>query len=255
MKTRLLPSLVIALASCGLLATSLQAGPFDFLKSFKPEKVSENPSDLMAGLSQGDMVAALKEALNNGALNAVADLSKDGGYLNSPDVRIPLPGNLSRVEKILRKLKQDEMADNLNRTINSAAEDAVMEAAPIFRKAISEITFADAQNILLGDDRAATDYFRRNTITDLKEKFLPIVAKATEASGATAAYKSVVEKGESISRFLSVRDLDLDDYVTDEALDGLFLRMAEEEKKIREQPAARTSELLQKVFSQIGVKK
>jgi len=204
------------------------------------------------------MVGGLKEALGKGVEQAIARLGHEGGFLTNMSVKIPLPDKLRAVEKTLRVVKQEKLADDFVNTINRAAELAVPEAASVFREAITAMSLSDAKAILTGGTNAATQYFRRTTETNLFNKFLPIVKKATDEAGVTSAYKRFVEKGATTgslgslgNSFLKTDSLDVDSYVTTKALDGLFKMVAEEEKRIRENPAARTSELLQKVFGGI----
>ena len=201
------------------------------------------------------MVQGLKEALGKGVQQAVSRLGHDGGFLTNANVRIPMPEKLRTVEKTLRVLKQDKLADDFVATMNHAAEQAVPEAAGVFADAIKGMSIADARAILTGTNNAATQYFRRTTETNLFVKFLPIVKQATEQTGVTSAYKQLMAKAEGANSFgsfgrslLGAEDLDVDAYVTNKALDGLFTMVAAEEKLIRENPAARTRALLQKVF-------
>ncbi len=194
------------------------------------------------------MVAALKEALDKGTRYAVDKLGKEGGFLDNAQVRIPMPDSLAWVEKSLRTLRQDQLADEFIATMNHAAERAVPEAAAIFSEAIRAMTLEDARGILAGPDDAATRYFRDKTGNELTGKLRPIVTDATSRAGVTAAYKDMVAKAGGLGGLLSPESTDLDGYVTEKTLDGLFLMLAEEEKRIRENPLARTSDLLEKVF-------
>jgi hypothetical protein len=155
----------------------------------------------------------------------------------------------------LRTLHQDKLADEFVTTLNRAAERAVPEAAAVLGDAIKQITLADAQTILTGTNNAATAYFRRVGETNLQQRFLPIVRTATQQAGVTSAYKKMMEKasfgGFSAGSLLGRDATDLDGYVTRKALDGLFLKIGEEEKRIRENPVARTTDLLQKVFGAV----
>ena len=212
-------------------------------------------ASLTASLSQDQVVQGLKEALGKGVQQAVSRLGHDGGFLTNANVRIPMPEKLRTVEKTLRVLKQDKLADDFVATMNHAAEQAVPEAAGVFADAIKGMSIADARAILTGTNNAATQYFRRTTETNLFVKFLPIVKQATEQTGVTSAYKQLMAKAEGANSFgsfgrslLGAEDLDVDAYVTNKALDGLFTMVAAEEKLIRENPAARTTALLQKVF-------
>ena len=220
-------------------------------------------SGALGALPQDQMVGGLKEALAKGLSSAVGRLGKDGGFLNNGAVRIPVPAAMQKVEKAARALKQDAMVDDFVRVMNTAAEKAVPEAAVVFGDAVKQMSIADAKNVLAGTNNAATTYFRRTTETNLYTRFLPIVRKATDTAGVSAAYKKVLDSaglsgdtGKLISSLGSFggkqfdpKSLDLDDYVTRKSLDGLFSMVAEEEKRIRENPAARTTDLLKKVFA------
>jgi hypothetical protein len=194
------------------------------------------------------MVSGLKEALDKGTQFAVDSLGKDGGFLDNSNVKIPMPDSLSWVEKSLRTLHQDELADEFIGTMNHAAEQAVPEAAAIFGEAIQNMSVEDAQGILTGPDDAATQYFRTNTETALTAKMRPIVEDATAQAGVTSAYKNMTAGAGGMTSLLPADTTDLDGYVTGKTLDGLFLMIAEEEKKIRENPLARSTDLLKKVF-------
>ena len=211
-----------------------------------------------SSLSQDQVVRGLKEALGKGVQQAVSRLGHDGGFLTNLNVKIPMPEKLRTVEKTLRALKQDTLADEFVSTMNHAAEQAVPEAAGIFGEAIKRMTIEDAKAILTGTNNAATQYLRKTTETNLFAKFLPIVKKATDQAGVTAAYKRLMEKVDAGKLFgsfgrslLGAESVDMDAYVTNKALDGLFKMVADEEQRIRENPAARTSALLQKVFGAV----
>jgi len=205
----------------------------------------------VAALSVDEMTKGLKEALAKGTEKAVADLGKTNGFLGNVAVKIPMPQKLQEVEKGLRMMKQDKYADEFIATMNHAAEAAVPEAGPIIGDAIREMTVTDARNILDGPDDAATQYFRKTSEKHLKEKMLPIVKTATEKAGVTAAYKKFTEKAGFMASFLQKEGLDVDQYVTNKAFDGLFLMIAAEEKEIRKNPAARTTDLLKQVFGSV----
>ena len=235
-----------------------QAALLDSL-GFGKKGTNETSSGLPASLSQDQVVAGLKEALGQGVQRAVSQLGHDGGFLTNLNVKIPMPEKLRSVEKTLRALKQEKLADDFVTTMNHAAEQAVPEAAGVFGQAIKAMSITDAKNILTGTNNAATQYFRKTTGTNLFEKFLPIVKKATDETGVTSAYKQLMEKAGSGSAFgslsqsvLGAESMDVDAYVTNKALDGLFKMVAEEEKRIRENPVARTSDLLQTVFGAVA---
>lgn len=211
----------------------------------------------LASLSADQAVAGLKEALGKGIQNAVKNLGRDGGFMTNPEVKVTLPEKLQKVEASLRLAGQGKLADDFVATMNSAAEQAVPAAVGIFAGAVSKMSFADAKTILSGPDNAATEYFRRNTQTNLFNAFLPIVASATEKVGVTATYKKMTAKAstaQSLGSLVGVKtpallsQTDLDDYVANKALEGLFKMVAAEEKNIRENPAARTTSLLKTVF-------
>ncbi len=208
-----------------------------------------------AALTQDQVIQGLKEALGKGVQQAVSKLGHEDGFLTNLNVKIPLPEKLRTAEKTLRALKQDKLADDFVNTMNRAAEQAVPEAAGVFADAVKKMTIEDARSILAGTNNAATQYFRRTTETNLYARFLPIVKKATDQTGVTSAYKQLMEKaggGSALGSFgrslLGPESIDVDGYVTNKALDGLFKMVAEEEKRIRENPVARTSDLLKQVF-------
>jgi hypothetical protein len=163
-----------------------------------------------------------------------------------------MPDSLGWVEKSLRTLGQDQLADEFVASMNHAAEQAVPEAAAIFSDAIQQMTLDDARAILNGPDDAATAYFRSHTETELTERMLPIVTRTTENTGVTSAYKRMLASAGGMTSLLSGDATDIDGYVTQQALDGLFSMVAIEEKRIRENPMARSSELLQKVFGSVS---
>jgi len=255
MKT-FLPIIVPLLISMG----TSRAGLFDALGfGKKGTNATASPQSILtSALSQDQMIQGLKEALGKGVQQAVGRLGHDNGFLTNLNVRIPMPDKLRTVEKTLRTLKQDKLADDFVNTMNHAAEQAVPEAAAVFGDAIKGMSIADAKTILTGTNNAATQYFRKTTQTNLYAKLLPIVKRATDQTGVTSAYKRLMEQANGAGSFgafgrslLGAEAMDVDQYVTNKALDGLFSMVAEEEKHIRENPVARTSDLLQKVFGAI----
>jgi hypothetical protein len=196
--------------------------------------------------SEFEIAQGLKEALAVGTERAVGRLGvRDGFWLNR-NVNIPLPESLRKVEKTLRSFGQGKVVDEFHLSLNRAAEAAVPEAVSIFGDAIRGMTLTDARQILNGPNNAATEYFRGRTSTALAARFNPIVAKATASVGATRKYKDLSGKVGKVVPGYQMQDLDA--YVTDRALAGLFVTLANEELKIRQDPAARTTELLKKVF-------
>lgn len=202
-----------------------------------------------AKLSTADISLGLKDALKVGVKNAVFDLGRDGGYLQNPQVKIPLPKNLQKIEKTLRFAGQGKKVDEFVEAMNRAAEKAVPVAIDIFTDAILQMTFNDARQILFsGQDDAATQFFRRTSGENLRIKFRPIVEDFTAKVGVTQKYKQMIGKNNLFGAIVGKDAQDLDGYVTEKALDGLFLMVANEERKIRRDPLGRTTSILRKVF-------
>lgn len=211
-------------------------------------------------LSNKQINRGLKQALKVGAERAVALLGKTGGYLDDPSVRIPLPGALETVAKTLRSVGQGKYVDEFETTVNRAAEQAIPETLAIVKKTVTGMSLQDVRGILEGGDNAATEYLRKQAGEDLHKAIKPIVERATDKAGATSAYKQLIDQSTaSVGGMLgglgnllggdTASSLDLDEYVTGKALDGLFLKLAAEEKAIREDPVARSTDLLKKVFA------
>ena len=201
------------------------------------------------GLTEGEIISGLKEALQIGTSEAVQVVSKVNGYYKNPDIRIPLPDDVQKAEKYIRMAGYGDMVDDFERSMNRAAEQAAPQAKSIFWDAIKKMSFDDARNILNGADNSATLYFEEKTSARLGKVFKPIVGQSMEQVGVTGTYKDLNEKAQSIP-FVDKFSFDLDQYVTDKALSGLFMMLAAEEKKIREDPAARVTDLLKKVFAE-----
>lgn len=202
-------------------------------------------------LSNKDAVAGLKESLVKGAANAVAKLGKADGFLGNDKVKIPLPDSLHQVDGLLRKFGMGKYADELVVTMNRAAEAAVPEARTLLVSAVKSMSVQDAKGILTGGNTAATEYFRSKTSQPLAEKFLPIVKKATAKVNLAQKYDQFAGKATKFG-LVDEKQANLENYVTQKALDGLFLMMAEEEKAIRADPIGQTSKMLSKVFGAIG---
>jgi len=215
-------------ALCLLLAAAAQAGPLD-------------------AISTGDASAGVKEALAKGADYAVASLGKDNGFLGNSKVKIPLPGYLQKAEKGLRMFGMGKQADELVDTMNHAAENAVAEAKPILTDSIKKMSVQDAKGILTGGEDSVTQYFKRTSTEQLTRKFTPIVKAATKKLQLAEQYNSYAGKAASAG-LIDQKDADIDSYVTQKAMDGLFLMIAEEEKKLRANPLGAGSDLLKKVF-------
>ena len=192
-------------------------------------------------------VAGIREALAVGTERAVRSLARPDGYFGDQAVKILMPGSLQKVADVARMAGYQQQVDDFILSMNRAAEAAVPLAATHFGNAIRDMTVEDVRGILTGGNTAATDFFRRRTQEALYTAFKPIVSKKVDEVGATRAYKTLMSRYESVP-IAGRQSLDLDDYVTRKALDGLFHRVGEEEKRIRTDPVARTTDLLRTVF-------
>lgn len=195
-----------------------------------------------------DFSRGVKDALLQAAKGAVASLGKENGYFANQLVRIPMPAQLKTVDDMLRSLGQAALADRFIESMNRAAEKAVSKTADIFGKAVASMTLEQAASLVKGPEDAATRYFESTTRENLKAEIKPLVGEAMNQAQVTAFYSAMMSKAQAYMPFLGLMTPDLDQYVTDKALDGLFLVMAQEEKKIRQDPVARTTEILKKVF-------
>lgn len=198
-------------------------------------------------ITNREAINALKGALQRGAQAAVERLGRENGFYGDPRVRIPLPDSLRRAEKNMRRFGMGRHADELLVTLNRAAEAAVPGARQLFVDALRQMSVRDAKGILTGGETAATEYFRNTTSAPLRRKFLPIVQQATMRVGLAQKYNQYASYGVRVG-LVRAEDADLDLYVTQKALDGLFFMVAEEERKIRKDPIGTASSLLQKVF-------
>ncbi len=202
-------------------------------------------------LSNKDATGGLKDALVQAAGSAVGKLGVTDGFFGNPKVKIPLPDSLKKVEKGMRMFGMGKQADELTLRMNRAAEAAVPEAKALLIDSVKKMSVQDAKNILTGGDDAATQYFRKTTSGPLAQKFLPIVKKATEDVQLAQQYNKFAETG---ARFgvVGKDQANLEQYVTQKALDGLYLMMAEEEKAIRKDPLGASTSLIKKVFGALG---
>ncbi|MCK5830274.1 MAG: DUF4197 domain-containing protein [Methylococcales bacterium] len=232
------------------ISQSVQADWMDAAKNVVNKAAENSGSEIaQSALSNSDVVSGLKEALANGVKSAINSLGTSGGFSNSP-VKIAIPDSLSTIATTVRTLGQGHYVDSLESTMNQAAEKAVPEAAEILSDAIRQMSVTDAMSILNGSDDAATQYFRKISESSLMERFKPIVTQATNSAGVTASYKNLTSQASPLlGGIMDKSSLDIDQYVTDKSLDGLFKYIAEEEKSIRSNPAARTTDLLKKVFA------
>nr|WP_040250895.1 DUF4197 domain-containing protein [Psychroserpens mesophilus] len=199
-------------------------------------------------LSNADMAAGLRQALDFGIDKQVSKLTQTDGFFKNELVKILLPEELQKVDKGLRDIGLDNLADEGLKVLNRAAEDAVKEATPIFVNAVKEITFDDAKNILLGSDNAATQYLTTKTQTELYNKFKPVINSSFSKVGADQIWANLINKYNAIP-FTNNVNPDLTDYVTGEALKGVYTMIAVEEKEIRTKVGSRTTDLLRKVFA------
>jgi len=192
-------------------------------------------------------ISGLKEALSIGTENAVKSVSQTDGYFKNKMIRILMPEKIQKVADVLSKLGYQKEVDDFILSMNRAAEKAAPKAASYFVGAIKEMSIEDASGILKGGDTAATEYFRKKTNDKIYEAFRPIISSSLSEVGATNAYKNMMGRYESIP-FMDKQSLDLDNYVTNKSLDGLFYMVGQEEKKIRTDPAAQVTDLLKTVF-------
>lgn len=194
-----------------------------------------------------NIVDGLKEALSVSSKNAVDIVSKENGYFGNELIKIPLPKEMKSIAKIGRQFGMGKQFDEFELSMNRAAESAATEATSIFLDAIKKMTFDDAKKILTGRENEATLYFQEKTSDNLRNAFKPIIDKSMENVGVTKTYENLMGSIKKIP-LVKVSNTDLDEYVTNKALDGLFTMMAGEEKKIRTDPAARVTDLLKQVF-------
>jgi len=244
---------ILILLFLGTNASALDLGGLKSKFKELTQKESSSSSPSKSGLDQystQDQIESLKQALNQGTDTAVSNLSKKDGYLGNEKVRIPMPENLKKTDKVLRKLRLGKYSDELITSMNRAAETAVPEARTLLVDAIKKMTVQDASSILTGNDDAATQYFRKNTETGLNSKFKPIVGNAMKKVSVAQVYDKFASKGVKLG-LVKERDAKLDEYITRKAIDGLFLIIAEQEKAIRDNPLKATSELVKNIFSAI----
>jgi hypothetical protein len=198
-------------------------------------------------LSDSKISSGLKQALQIGAEQSVKLTGRPDGFFGNPDIKILMPSNLRPLEKGLRMLGYGPKVDDFVLSMNRAAEAAAPAARKIFIDAISAMTFDDARRILSGGDTAATDYFKLKTTPQLTAAFRPVVERTMATNGVTQQYEALVAQYKSMP-FAKNQDLDISHYVVSKALDGLFFELGQEERKIRKDPAAQTTNLLREVF-------
>ena len=235
MKKKILASFFAIL----LCASCAQAGFWDnFLNTVNPSS---------GGLTLEKTIAGLKEALSIGSGNAVSTVSALNGYYKNPAIKIPMPEKIQNVADMLRKVGLGSTVDEFELSMNQAAEKAAPKAKSLFIDSIKQMTFDDAKKILNGGDTSATEYLQGKTTEPLTKEFAPIIASSLDQVGATKSYRDMMAAFTALP-FMSAQSFDLDNYVTEQALGGLFHMVGEEEKNIRANPQARVTDLLKEVF-------
>jgi len=237
MKKSCIASLSLAVLLCVSLA---HAGLLDNLMKGAGAPSRQGPDD-------STVVSGLKEALSIGTDNAVKNVSRMDGYFGNEIIKILMPEKIQKVADVLRKVGYQKEVDDFILSMNRAAEKAAPLATSYFVGAIKEMSFDDARKILNGGDTAATEFFKRKTSDKIAASFKPVVSSSMNEVGVTKKYKDMMGKYESLP-FVDKESIDLDSYVTNKAMDGLFFMVGEEEKKIRTDPAARVTDLLKTVF-------
>ncbi len=233
---------ILFLAVCLVFVSHADANLLEKVKEYR-----HNKKDGGGELDSNTIAAGLKEALSVGAKNSVANVSKENGYFGNQLIKIPMPEKIRKIEKAMRKAGFRKEADKFVLSMNRAAEKAAPQALSFFIGAVKEMTITDATGILRGNDTAATDFLKSKTHDRIYGSFRPVVSSTMNEVGVTRSFKEMIDKARTIP-LLKRESVDLDHYVTSKALDGLFLVVGQEEKKIRKEPAARVTELLKKVF-------
>ena len=224
---------------------------FKDLTSAGSELLSDTNSSntVSSSLDNSTIISGLKEALNVGTRKAIESVSKTDGYLANELIRIAMPPELEQVTNLMKKFGLSQQAETFEQSMNHAAEKAAPEATNIIISAIKEMSIDDASAILKGSDDAATQYFKSKTTEQLSSLFKPTITDSLNQVGTTKYYNDLAAEVASLPLVGQSINLDLPSYVTEQALNGLFTMLAIEEKKIRDNPAARTTELLKQVFN------
>lgn len=226
-----------------------QAGWRDYFSDLKDTVKEKTAVSKGSPLSDETIVNGLKQALNQGVDTSVKQLGQKNGFLNDASIKIPMPGTLNRLDRGLRKIGQGEVADKFINTMNHAAEEAVPGTVNILLQAVKAMSLKDAIKILKGEEDAATQYFKNSSSSHLRVVIKPVVQKATNSVGLTDAYKTMTDKAGFLTRYFDKDSLDIDQYITNKTIDGLFTKIALEEKRIRKDPVARTTDILKQVFA------
>ena len=224
-----------------------------FCSSCTVQQIQQTIDEYMSeekALTSADVASGLKEALVTGISKGKDQVGKLDGYLKNPTIKIPFPPDVQKVEKKLRDIGLGNEVDKFVTTLNRGAEEAAKEAKPIFISAITSMTIQDAWGILKGDDKeAATNYLKKATSGQLRSKFTPVIKNALDKTNATRYYSDIINTYNKIP-FVEKVDSNLEGYATEKAMDGLFYMIAQEEQNIRQDPLARTTELLKRVFKE-----
>ena len=226
-----------------------QAGWKDYFSDLKDTVKEKTAVSKGSPLSDEIIVDGLKQALNQGIDTSVKQLGQKNGFLNDASIKIPMPGALNRLDRGLRKIGQGVVADKFINTMNHAAEKAVPGTVNILLQAVKAMSLKDAIKILKGEEDAATQYFKTSSTSHLRVVIKPVVQKATNSVGLTDAYKTMTDKAGFLTRYIDKDSLDIDQYITNKTIDGLFTKIALEEKRIRKDPVARTTDILKQVFA------
>ncbi len=224
-------------------------------KQLDMDKIKKSGTEILSGatgvstgkLTNDEIIAGLKEALNVGSKNASGLASKVDAYYKNPALFIPFPPEAKKIQETLINLGQTKLVNDFTLTVNRAAEDAAKEAAPIFINAVKAMTIRDGLNILNGSNDAATNYLKTNTQAELIKKFRPVIEKSLSKVNATKYWETIITNYNKVPMVTKMNP-DLAGYTTQKAIDGLFILVAKEELKIRQDPAARVTAILQKVF-------
>jgi len=244
------PRLLLTAAALTLapVYTCSAGGLADFGKSMLQQYGSpQSSSNSASGLPDTTIADGIKQALAKGTSTAVKQLGRSGGFWGNPQFQIPLPGPVAKAQTLLDQAGAGAQLDQLHESINRAAEQAVPVAADVFGQAVQKLTLTDVRGILNGPQDAATQYFKRTTSSTLTQKFEPIVSRVTAKVGLAQQYQQVMSAAGPMASLLGT-NLNLNDYVTQQALNALFAEVADQEKAIRTNPAARTTALLKEVF-------
>jgi len=234
----------IRIICLALLTPMFSCSQIDFNKIGKEINQATNTKK---PLTNDEIIRGLKEALNVGSNNASSSASKVDGYFKNPVIKIPFPPQAQQMESSLRSIGMNKQVDDFILTINRAAEEAAKQAAPIFIDAVKKMTITDGLTILKGNDSAATSYLKKTTSSQLHDSFKPVIKSATQKVDVTKYWNPLVTAYDKIP-FVTKMNPDLEEYITQRALTGLFFLVSQEEAKIRKDPAARVTDILKRVF-------